>query len=217
MRSRDAAIIADLARFRVLTRNQIADLHFANVKNSGTAVNSTMLRLFRQNRVSRSANYQPYLYYPAEGGIKKDSAKIPHFLAIGDAYIALCRYAKPSQFIVEPKYMPKLAEPDAFTIFKGSPLFIEVQRSVYSEKVMAEKIARYEALFASGFVQGEVWQPSGRKVFPAVLILTQTRYAVNSRNFTIIQAGDIDEFMRKMSVPAPVAAKMVEGVRIKIG
>lgn len=217
MRSRDAAIIADLARFRVLTRNQIAALHFANVKSPATAANSTLLRLFRQNRVSRSANYQPYLYYPTEGGIKKDSAKTPHFLAIADAYIALCRYEKPTQFIVEPKYMSKLAEPDAFTIFKGSPLFLELQLSVYSEKIMAEKISRYEALFASGVVQEEAWQPAGRKVFPAVLIITQTRYAVNSRNFTIIQAGSIEEFMRKMSVPAPVTAKMVEGVRIKIG
>lgn len=217
MRSRDAAIIADLARFRALTRNQIAALHFTNVKSPATAANSTMLRLYRQGLVSRSANYQPFVYFPAEGSIKKDSAKVPHFLAIADAYITLSRYAKPTQIIVEPKYEKAVAEPDAFTIFKGSPLFIEVQRSVYSEKVMAEKIARYEALFASGIVQGEAWQPAGRKVFPAVLILTQTRYAINSRNFTIIQAGSIEEFMRKMSVPAPVAAKMVEGVRIKIG
>ncbi|WP_110928756.1 replication-relaxation family protein [Bacillus massiliglaciei] len=217
MRQRDRDITADLQRFRVLTRDQVAALHFANVKNPVTAANSALLRLYRQGMLERSAKYQPYLYFPTEGTIKKDSAKIPHFLAIADAYIDLCRFEKPSIFVVEPKYGKGMAEPDAFTIFKGSPLFIEVQRSVYSEKVMAEKIARYETLFLSGVIQSEGWQPKDRKVFPGVLLITQTRYAVKSDKFPIIQAASIDEFMRTMSVPAPLQKKKVGGIRIKIG
>ncbi|USK70201.1 replication-relaxation family protein [Peribacillus asahii] len=218
MKERDRAIIADLARFRVLTRDQIASLHFANVKNPITAANSTLLRLYRQGLIDRSANYQPYLYFPSDGSIKKDSAKVPHFLTIADAYLELCRHAKPSHFVVEPKYEKGLAEADCFMIIKGSPLFLEVQRSTYSEKVMADKIARYEALYDSGIIQREAWQPVSRKVFPAVLVLTQTRYAVSGSRFPIIQAASIEDFMRSMQVPKPVKdERKPEGVRIKIG
>jgi hypothetical protein len=199
MRARDKAIIDDLARFRVMSRDQIAELHFNNVKNPITAANATLLRLYRQKLINRFTNCQPYLYFPADKSIKKNSAKISHFLKIVDVYIEMSRIKPPRLFVVEPKFSKGLAEPDIFVIWKGSPLFIEVQRSTYSEKVMAEKVARYEALFESGILVDEPWQPVERKVFPAVLVLTDTRYPVISRNVRILQASSIGEFYESIT------------------
>jgi hypothetical protein len=204
MPKRDYDIISDLKRFRVMTRDDIIDIHFKGVKHPVTQANATLLRLYRQGQIERSTDHQPFLYFPADNHIKKNSAKIPHFLEIVGVYRQMLRYAKPWTFTVEPKYGKGLAEPDVFAIFKASPLFIEVQRSNYTDKQINDKIARYEALFDSKIVHKESWQPTGRQpIFPAVLILTESRYAVSSNRFPIIQARTIDEFMRIVSaVPA---------------
>lgn len=60
--------------------------------------------------------------------------KIPHFLGIVDVYKQLVHYENPKLFKVEPKYGKEYMEPDAFTIWRRSPFFIEVQKSVYSKK-----------------------------------------------------------------------------------
>ncbi len=219
MNARDRAIIADLERFRCMSRDDIAAIHFANVSNAVTAANRTMLRLYRQGLVDRSTEFQPFVYFPADNAIKKNSAKIPHFLELVRVYRDMLVYAKPSRFNVEVKYDKGLAEPDIFAIWKGSPLFIEVQRSTYTDRQIADKIARYEALFQSGKVQAEPWQPAGRKLFPAVLILTKTRYAVHSDNFPIIQAESIADFMRTMKQPIINNERKTKqsGIKIRIG
>jgi len=197
MNKRDLAIIQDLQRFRVMTRDDIIDIHFQGVKRPITQANTVLLRLYRQGKIQRSTDHQPYLYFPADNHIKKNSAKIPHFLAIVRVYRDMLRYQKPRTFTVEPKYAPKLAEPDIFAIFKNSPMFIEVQRSRYNDKQINDKIARYEALYDSKIIQREPWQPSNRPpIFPALLILTDSRYAVNSNRFPIIQARNIYEFIK---------------------
>ncbi|WP_018394546.1 hypothetical protein [Bacillus sp. 37MA] len=210
--ARDLAIIADLERFRCLSRDDICDIHFCDVKHQVKAANSTLLRLYRQGLIDRSDVYNPFVYLPAGSTMKKNSQKIPHFLEIVRVYRDLLAYEKPSTFLVEPKYSEKGGvEPDIFAIFKRSPLFIEVQRSIYSEKVMAEKIARYEKLYASGLLKSESWQPAGRTVFPSLLILSPTtRYAVSSSNFPIMQAASVDDFMRIYTpvVPADPPSKM---------
>ena len=218
MNARDRAIISDLERFRCMSRDDIAAIHFANVSNAVTAANRTMLRLYRQGLVDRSAEFQPFVYFPADNAIKKNSAKIPHFIELVRVYRDMLTYAKPARFNVEVKYDKGLAEPDIFAIWKGSPLFIEVQRSAYTDRQMADKLTRYEALFQSGLVQAEPWQPTNRKVFPAVLILTKTRYAVHSDNFAIVQAESIADFMRTMKqAPKRENKTKPNGIKIRIG
>jgi hypothetical protein len=132
----------------------------------------------------------------------------------------MIKVEKPSVFTIEAKYSKSLAEPDIFTIWKGSPLFIEVQRSHYTSTVMAEKVARYEALKESGIIEVETWQPKNKPpVFPAVLILSPTRYAVESDSLTIMQAQSITEFLQKMNVqapPVPARKSEVGGIKIKL-
>lgn len=209
---RDRAIIDDLTRFRCLSRDDIAAIHFPSVKDPIKAANSTLLRLYRQGLVDRSANYEPFVYFPVESNMKKSSQKIPHFLKIAGVYRELLVYDKPKLFHVEAKYAKGLAEPDVFTIFKNSPLFIEVQRSVYNQTQINEKIERYEALYHSRLLDQETWQRPGHPVFPAVLILTDTRYAVNSASFPIMQASSISDFMKQMGAKRVIEKSSTQAV-----
>lgn len=88
--------------------------------------------------------------------------------------------------MVEPRYKKGLAEPDVFTKIRNMPLFIEVQRNHYSKKVISDKIKRYEALYYSNEIQGK---------FPFIVLISDTRYQVNSDILTVFQVTSIHEFM----------------------
>lgn len=47
MNARDKAIVSDLVRFRCLSRDDIAELHFSNIKNPITQANMVLKRLRR--------------------------------------------------------------------------------------------------------------------------------------------------------------------------
>ncbi|RVP93289.1 hypothetical protein CN069_33935 [Sinorhizobium meliloti] len=192
MRKRDVAILNDLTRFRCLTRDDIIDLHFSHLKQPVTCCNTVLKRLRRDGLIDVNVNQQPYLYFSSPAPIKKDSTKIPHFLRIADFYKSLKKYEDPKTFIVEPKYGKGFMEPDAFMLWKRAPFFVEIQRSIYSERVMNEKIQRYEAYYMSNEWQQEPWQPANKKVFPAVVIITDTRYKIESPYIKFYQVPDID-------------------------
>lgn len=196
MRKRDLAILKDLERFRVLSRDDIIDLHFADLKNPIASCNTVLKRLRRDGYIEVNTDHRPYLYFSAPVQIKRDSAKIPHFLKIVELYKALRKYENPRIFNVEPKYGKGYMEPDVFMIWKRTPFFVEIQRSVYSDKIMADKIKRYESYYLSKEWQKEPWQPLNKKVFPLVLVLTDTRYKINSPYIRFIQITKIDELIK---------------------
>lgn len=187
--NRDKAIIADLNRFRVMDRDSIAELHFGNLRRPKYAANNVLLRLLREGHIQRSTARMPYVYFGADTTMKKNSAKIDHFLAILGVYKEM-RGASLGEFVVEPKYGAKgTVEPDIFAVYRGTPFFIEVQRSAYSEKQMAAKLDRYEALFHT-------------QKFPHVLILTSQRYRLALYPFRVFQAESFGAFMRSLKQPA---------------
>lgn len=188
MIERDKAILADLERFRCLTRDDVAELHFGGLRDPVKAANNALLRLRRDGYITVSKERRMYVYFPVPG-IKKDSAKIGHFLAIADFYRQLRRIELPRTFDVEPKYGKGRPEPDAFVIWKGVPWFVEIQRTVFSRKVMKDKLDRYEAYFHSAEWEREPWQPADRKFFPHLWICGVGRYNIDGRPFRIVQ-GD---------------------------
>lgn len=202
MKNRDKAIVKDLQRFRCMSRDDIIDLHFQGRKKAVTCCNTVMKRLRRDGSVDANVSQQPYIYFPQPSTIRKKSQKIPHFLAIVDVYKQLLQYEKPKLFKVEPKYGKAYMEPDIFTIWRQSPFFIEVQNSVYSKKVMQEKLNRYECYFHSLEWQQEPWQPKKSKYFPSLLVITDSQYDIYSPNFRIFQAKSIHDFMNQMVVKA---------------
>ncbi len=196
---RDKAIIADLQRFRVMSRDDIADIHFKGLKRPQESANNVLLRLVREGHIQRSTAFVPYVYFCAESGIKKNSQKIPHYLEIVKTYKEILSTGPVEHFTVEPKYRKGLAEPDAFFIYQRTPFFLECQRSIYSEKMMEEKLNRYLALYESGLIADESWQPAGKVVFPYILILSDTRYAINQRYpFRVFQAPSFMQFIQSL-------------------
>jgi hypothetical protein len=199
--NRDKAIISDLQRFRVMSRDDITDLHFSNLKNPTNAANNVLKRLHRDNLIERNTNFVPYLYFPSDTKMKKYSQKTPHFLEIVKTYKDLIKHEQPEIFLVEPKYavdgkVKGNVEPDCMTVWKRTPLFLEIQCTQYSEDVMKKKLERYEALYDSGVLDNETWQPTNKKVFPHVLIISETRYAIdNNYPFKVFQSQSIDQFL----------------------
>lgn len=195
MKKRDLSILNDLQRFRCLTRDDIIELHFKGLKQPVTCCNTVLKRLRRDGYIEVSTKQLPYIYFVSPSPIKKDSTKIPHFLKIAEFYKSLIKYEPPKSFIVEPKYGKGYMEPDAFMLWKRGPFFVEIQRSVYSDKVMKEKVSRYEQYYLSNEWQRESWQPANVKVFPTVLMLTDTRYNIESSYVRFIQIQNIEELV----------------------
>ncbi|WP_042375280.1 replication-relaxation family protein [Neobacillus jeddahensis] len=195
MKKRDLAILNDLQRFRCLTRDDIIDLHFKSLKQPVTCCNTVLKRLRRDGYIEVSTKQLPYTYFAAPSPIKKDSTKIPHFLKIAEFYRSLIKYEEPKSFIVEPKFGKGYMEPDAFMLWKRGPFFVEIQRSIYSDKVMKEKVGRYDQYYLSNEWQQEPWQPENKKVFPTVLMLTDTRYSIESPYVRFIQVQNIEQLV----------------------
>ncbi|WP_339216697.1 hypothetical protein [Ornithinibacillus sp. FSL M8-0202] len=198
MMKRDLSIIKDLERFRVMSRNDVADIHFANLKNPITNANIVLKRLARDGQIEVGTDFRPYVYFPHGSKMKRTSTKIPHYLELVNVYKQLKKYAEPRIFTVEVRYAKGLCEPDIFTIFKGTPFYIELQRNTYSQAVMDKKIKRYEALYYSGTIDKETWQQS-RKVFPYIIMISDTRYEINSDVLRVFQVPSIHDFMRTMA------------------
>lgn len=210
--NRDRSIIKNLNKFRVMDRDSIAEIHFAEVKNPTSAANSVLLRLMRDGQIQRSTKYTPYLYFGPEVQIKKNSQKIGHFLAILNTYKEIRKHGKIESFLVEPKYWKKgTVEPDVYLYFRKTPFFIEVQKSIYSEKQMQDKMNRYIDFYNSGFI-GEN--------FPRILILSEQRYALEGEYpFKVFQAENFTKFiesLRPKEERKPTAPKP-EGIRVKVG
>lgn len=189
MNARDKAIVKDLERFRCLTRDDVAELHFSSVKNPVTQANMVLKRLRRDDVIACATDRRKYIYFPVPG-IKKDSAKIGHFLAIVEFYKQIRKVEEPRVFEVEPKVGGKgRPEPDVFTIWKGAPWYVEIQKSQFSDKVMQEKMNRYEQYYLSGEWEQESWQPAGKKLFPYVWIIGAGggKYKVDRRSFRVFQ------------------------------
>jgi hypothetical protein len=207
--SRDKAIIRDLNRFRVMDRDSIAELHFAGLKNPKLAANNVLLRLLRDGRIQRSTAFVPYCYFGPETQIKKNSAKIGHFLAILEVYKEMRKLGKLETFLVEPKYGSKgVAEPDIFAMYRNTPFFIEVQKTVYSEKQMSDKLARYVDFYNTGIMA---------KPFPHVLILSDQRYAIDGQYpFKVFQSDSFSKFNQSLTQQPKSVSRPLEtgGIRV---
>jgi hypothetical protein len=208
--NRDKAIIKNLNKFRVMDRDSIADLHFSNLKNPNYAANNVLLRLLRDGHIQRSTAFIPYCYFGPDVEIKKNSQKIGHFLAIVNVYKELNQLGSLGTFLVEPKYGKKgdCAEPDIFCQYRRTNFFVEVQRTVYSNKLIEEKLDRYVDLYNSGIMAAP---------FPHLLILSDQRYAIDSQYpFKIFQSDSFTNFVKSLTREETVK-KENQQVQIKIG
>lgn len=200
MNARDRFILESLQTFRVLSRDQLIGLCFNNLKNPINSANNVLKRLTRDGYIKCSTKFSPYVYFLSETKIKTDSQKIPHFLELADTVIEMQNtgYA-PKHLAIEPKYGKKGSiEPDIFCKWLGMPIFIEVQRNTYTAKVMQKKIDLYDNYFHSDEWKHEPYQEEGREKFPTVVIVTNTRYAIESPNFRVLQIPNMTDLFERV-------------------
>lgn len=199
MVNRDKLILDDLKKFRILNRDQIIAMHFNHLKQKVVVANNVLKRLRRDGYVIADTSASPYNYFLNPSPIKKDSKKIPHFNALSNFYIELAKFQTPTLFEVEPKpaQFKGGIEPDIFMIWLGSPLFVEIQRSIYSAKVMQQKINRYLAYFESDEWKKADWQGE-KKFFPYIWIITDYVYNLDTKDtLKVLQTKNVQEFQDK--------------------
>jgi len=209
---RDQAVIRDINRFRVMDRDTVAELHFSHLKRPVNSANAVLKRLVANGNIRRSDAFgTPFLYLSADSKIKKDSSKIGHYLAILGVYKEMLRYGDILQFQVEPRFGGKgTVEPDVFCIFRKhgrkdkAALFIEVQKTVYSQRTMQSKLERYLQLYESDVISKEPWQPENKpSIFPRILILSEQRFALDSSYpFSVIQAPSFGHLIESLKSSA---------------
>lgn len=201
MKERDKAILDDLVRFRCMSRDDIAAVHFTGRKTPIKLCNDVMRRLRLQGYVDTNQDRRPYVYFPAASQMKKNSQKVDHFLSIVKVYRDLRSTGKLRLFDVEPKYGQKgTVEPDAFAIWQGAPWFIEMQRSIYREKTIQKKLKRYEQYKREGKWRQLSWQPEGKEVYPYVWIIGEKQYDTSAvRGFRVFQSSSVEDFIKQIS------------------
>jgi hypothetical protein len=195
MNKRDKSIVEALKTFRVLSRDQLIELYFNNLKNPINSANNVLKRLSRDGIIKCSTRFSPYVYFLADTKIKHDSQKIPHYLELGNTVIEMEKTGHSPKFLaVEPRYGKKgTIEPDIFCKWLNMPVFIEVQRSTYTASYMQKKLDLYENYFYSDDWKQEPYQEFGKEKFPTVILITDTRYPIKSENFTILQIPSITD------------------------
>lgn len=181
-----------------MSRDDIVELHFKGLVKDVSTCNMVMKRLRRDGYVDVNSDRKQFIYFHNEINMKRNSQKIDHFLGIVDVYKQLCEYEKPKVFDVEPKFGKGYIEPDSFVIWRRSPFYIEVQKSIYSDKVMKDKMNRYDQFYHSRKWMNESWQPKNNKFFPSVLIITEKKYDIETNNFRVFQAKSVKEFMESV-------------------
>jgi len=191
MNHRDQEILENLKKFYVLDRDQLIQLHFQEQKQPITTCNRIMNRLTNKGIVKVERTTRPYNYFHNETNMKLNSTKIPHFKAITQTYLDLSQFTRPSIFEVEMKLGAKgTIEPDIYVVWNGAPMFIELQRNRYTLKVMQAKIDRYQAYYDS-----KEWKRFTEQ-FPFILILSETRYNIDTGSLGVYQAKDIQDFIK---------------------
>lgn len=190
MNKRDREILDSLVKFRALTRDHLVSLHFANNSQKTVVCNRVLKRLRDRGLVDCDTSRRPYIYFANPSPIRKDSMKLPHFLSIVDFYIEASKYGKITRFEVEFKTGEKGSiEPDIFMIWNNAPFFVEVQRSVYTKKVMGQKMERYEKYYNQ-----EEWRRV-TQYFPYILIITEHTYDLSESSLRVFQASSIPKFI----------------------
>lgn len=194
--NRDQQILESLEKFRVLDRDQLIELHFSNLKDSVTSCNKVMRRLVDRKKVEVDRSVRPSNYFPSPSPIKKNSSKLQHFKEIGEFYLEAMRLGRITEFEVEFKTGEKgSVEPDILMVWNHAPFFVEIQRTIYSQKEMNKKLQRYVKYYESEDWKQEFWNTTReKKVFPYVLMITQRKYQTGKLPFLLIQSTSFKEF-----------------------
>lgn len=195
MNDRDRAIIDSLAKFRCMTRADITDIHFPNLRDPVKRTNEVLKRLTRDGLISVSKRERMYVYFPAKS-IKHNSQKIDHYLAIVKFYRDVRKIKEPDRFEVEPRYGKKgTIEPDIEMIWFKLPFFVEVQRHGFDK---AKSFKLYEDYHATDEWKELTWQDRNNARFPYVWIYGTGKYETDKSENVRFYHSDILDMLGRI-------------------
>lgn len=158
MKHRDLAILKSLEKFKCLTRDQIAALHFSHNARPHVSANQVLKRLRRDNYITANTDcsFQQYIYFNNPSPIKTDSQKIDHYLLMNQTIIDMMKYSSITEFHIETSITNAEFIPDIHV--KGwldNDWFIECQNSLYTTKQLYSKLDRFKVYFEKGYWNNE--------------------------------------------------------------
>lgn len=221
MRKRDLAILESLEKFKCLTRDQLAALHFTDNANPAVTANRVLKRLRMHQYITANTDrsFQQYIYFPNPPTIKIDSQKIDHYLMIAQGFIDMDHYAKVSDYKIEPKIDGADFISDATCSWLDNSWFLEFQNSLYTTKQLYSKIDKYVDYYEKGF-----WGKERLLIIGKVnLKLDATAYPFKIRQVQSIKEleASIVEYKRmqlkKVHVSPANLPTAQGGIKIKIG
>ena len=157
MRKRDLEILSSLEKFKCLTRDQIAALHFSNNARPYISANPVLKRLRRDGYITANTDrsFQQYIYFNNPSPIKTDSQKIDHFLMINQGYIDMTKYGKVNEYEIESKLADAEFISDVRANWMECNWFIEFQNSLYTTKQFYDKLNKYVDYYNRGYWNNE--------------------------------------------------------------
>lgn len=193
MKQRDKQIIKMVEQFKVLTRDHIVKVFFQGQKQAVNNANVVLRRLTLKKYIRVHRNVYGQNMYYANEGVKIDSAKVYHHLAIADTYLQILASGKHdlTEFQVEPDFGKEMPNPDAYCVFRERGFYIEIQRSTFSKAQLEDKVKRYENYYESG-----KWKDY-TNTFPIILVITDAHLPLESENENIrfLQVNSWNTFM----------------------
>lgn len=177
--------------FPAANRDQLARLFFSDRSNPILKCTQTMQQ-YRQDKpkwIDVNKEKRPYVYFAYPLRIKKQSAKLDHWMALVDVYHDLKEAAVPFEIVeMEYSFGKGYPQPDLILQINDHCLFVEVQRT--KETRMQKKIDQYRNLFIK----------SKHEIFCKEFVIwlrTDRKYKVKSE-ISLIQCIDVKELMSSL-------------------
>ncbi|MCM3456553.1 replication-relaxation family protein [Heyndrickxia oleronia] len=208
MKKRDLDILNSLEKFKCLTRDQIAALHFSKNAYPHIAANNVLKRLRRDEYITANTDrsFQQYIYFLNPSRMKTDSQKIDHFLMIAQGYIDMMKFSPLVRYEIEPKIDDATFIPDVHCRWLDNDWFLEFQNSLYTVKQLYTKLDKYKEYHDKGYWKNE-----------RVLIIGKInlKFDPNDYPFKIKQIKCFSELEHTINRFKNI--KNIDGISIKIG
>ncbi|MFJ7680352.1 replication-relaxation family protein [Peribacillus sp. NPDC097198] len=152
MKKRDLEILSSLEKFKCLTRDQIAALHFSANARPHVSANNVLKRLRRDGYITANTDrsFHQYIYFNAPSPIKTDSQKIGHYLMINQGFIDMGKYGAVNRYEIEPSIENAEFIPDVSCNWLDIDWYLEFQNSLYTTKQMYSKLDKYSNYYYKG-------------------------------------------------------------------